>query len=82
MRTRLSVFCDKVIEAGWLVAIVVVPLFFNIYSQRVFEPDKIALLRSLILVMAAAWLVRAIEDWRSGVGAMAYLPPAAAGGPP
>jgi hypothetical protein len=69
MRTRLGVFCDKVIEAGWLAAIVIVPLFFNIYSQRVFEPDKISLLRSLALVMAAAWLVRVIEDWRSGAGA-------------
>jgi cyclophilin family peptidyl-prolyl cis-trans isomerase/tetratricopeptide (TPR) repeat protein len=69
MRTRLSIFCDKVIEAGWLVAIVVVPLFFNIYSQRVFEPDKLSLLRSLALVMSAAWLVRVVEDWRSGAGA-------------
>jgi cyclophilin family peptidyl-prolyl cis-trans isomerase/tetratricopeptide (TPR) repeat protein len=66
MRTRLSVFCDKVIEAGWLAALVIVPLFFDIYSQRVFEPDKISLLRSLALVMSAAWLVRVIEDWRGG----------------
>ena len=79
MRTRLSIFCDKVIEAGWLVAIAIVPLFFNIYSQRVFEPDKISLLRSLVLVMAAAWLVRAIEDWRSGAGALSALSPATAG---
>jgi len=66
MRTKLSIFLDKVIEAGWLAAIVVVPLFFNIHSNRVFEPDKISLVRSLALVMAAAWLVRAIEDWRVG----------------
>lgn len=73
MRTRLSIFCDKVIEAGWLVAAVVVPLFFNIYSQRVFEPDKISLLRSLVLVMAAAWLVRTLEDWRSAAGTVGGL---------
>lgn len=66
MRTRLSLFCDKVIEAGWLAALVIVPLFFNIYSQRVFEPDKLSLLRSVALLMSAAWLVRGIEDWRSG----------------
>ena len=65
MRTKLSIFCDKVIEAGWLAALVVVPLFFNIHSSRVFEPDKLSLLRSIALVMAAAWLVRAIEDWRT-----------------
>jgi cyclophilin family peptidyl-prolyl cis-trans isomerase/Flp pilus assembly protein TadD len=64
MRTKLSIFCDKVVEAGWLAAIVVVPLFFNIHSSRVFEPDKLSLLRSIALVMAAAWLIRAIEDWR------------------
>ncbi|MBC7251914.1 MAG: O-antigen ligase family protein, partial [Anaerolineae bacterium] len=62
MRTKLSAFCDKVIEAGWLVAIVVVPLFFNVYSSRVFEPDKLTLLRSIVLVMSTAWLIRLIEQ--------------------
>ena len=66
MRTRLSIFCDKLIEAGWLAALVIVPLFFNIHTNRVFEPDKLSLLRSLALVMAGAWLIRVIEDWRSG----------------
>jgi cyclophilin family peptidyl-prolyl cis-trans isomerase/Flp pilus assembly protein TadD len=66
MRTRVSVFCDKVIEAGWLAAAIIVPLFFNIYSQRVFEPDKLSLLRSIAWVMSAAWLVRVAEDWRAG----------------
>ncbi len=66
MRTRLSLFCDKVIEAGWLAAVIVVPLFFNIYSQRVFEPDKLSILRSIALVMSAAWLLRVAEDARAG----------------
>ncbi len=61
METKLSVFCDRVIEAGWLAAVIVVPLFFNIYSSRVFEPDKLSLLRSIALVMIAAWVVRSIE---------------------
>ena len=65
MRTRLSIFCDKVIEAGWLAALVVIPLFFNIYSQRVFEPDKLSLLRSIALVMGVAWIIRIVEDRRS-----------------
>jgi cyclophilin family peptidyl-prolyl cis-trans isomerase/Flp pilus assembly protein TadD/O-antigen ligase len=64
MRTKVSVYCDKVIEAGWLAAVVVVPLVFNIHSNRVFEPDKLSVLRSIALVMAAAWLIQAIEDWR------------------
>jgi cyclophilin family peptidyl-prolyl cis-trans isomerase/tetratricopeptide (TPR) repeat protein len=64
VRTKLGVFCDKVVEAGWLAAVVVVPLFFNVHSNRVFEPDKLSLLRSIALVMAVAWLIRVLEDWR------------------
>lgn len=62
MQTKLSAFCEKVIEAGWLVAIIVVPLFFNVYSTRVFEPDKLTLFRSIVLVMSTAWLIRLIEQ--------------------
>jgi len=61
MQTKVSLFCDKLIEAGWLAAVIVTPLFFNIASKQTFEPDKVALLRSLALVMVAAWIVRAIE---------------------
>ena len=46
---------------GWLAAAVLVPLFFNVYSSRVFEPDKISLLRSIALIMAVAWLVKLFE---------------------
>lgn len=55
--SRLSRACDAVLEAGWLLAVSVTPLFFNLYSRRGFEADKLALLRALIAVMAAAWLV-------------------------
>jgi len=61
MQTRLAVFCDRVIEAGWLVAAMAMPLFFNIYTFRVFEPDKLTLLRSIALVMCLAWAVKAME---------------------
>jgi len=60
--TKLGVFCDKVIEAGWLTAVIVVPLFFNVYSDRVFEPDKLTLLRSIALVMAVAWVIKVLEN--------------------
>ena len=63
--TRLSVFCDKVIEAGWLLAAVMAPLFFDVYSSRVFEPDKITLVRSLAVLMCAAWLIKLLD---SGLG--------------
>lgn len=59
--TRLAVFCDKLLEAGWLFALVVAPLYFDVYSNRVFEPDKISLVRSLALVMIVAWVLKQIE---------------------
>ncbi len=61
MQTKLSRICDAIIEAGWLFALVVAPLFFNTWSSRVFEPDKIHLVRSIAFLMAAAWLVQLIE---------------------
>jgi len=68
MRTKLSVFCSKILEAGWLAAAVAVPLFFNIYSARTFEPDKIALLRSIVCIMILAWLVMVVEQGLQGSG--------------
>lgn len=62
MQTKLVIFCDKVIEAGWLAGIVVVSLFFNIYSQRSFEPDKLLLLRSIAFMTAVVWLIRRLES--------------------
>ncbi|MGD1993851.1 MAG: tetratricopeptide repeat protein, partial [Anaerolineae bacterium] len=38
----------------------------NIYSSRVFEPDKLTTLRSIALVMSGVWLVRWAEEWASG----------------
>lgn len=61
--TRLSAWIDGILEAGWLAAIIVTPLFFNIYSSRVFEPDKLTTLRSIAIFMAALWLVRLLEEW-------------------
>ena len=71
MQTKLSRICDAIIEAGWLAALVVAPLFFNTFSNRVFEPDKIHLVRSIALLMAVAWLVQLID---SGFDAAAERP--------
>ncbi|MCO5207008.1 MAG: O-antigen ligase family protein [Anaerolineae bacterium] len=66
METKLSRWCSGFIEAGWLAAVIVVPLFFNIHSDRVFEPDKLTLLRSIALMMSVAWIVRFVDrqEWR------------------
>lgn len=59
-RMRLVKYSEGVLEACWLLALVLAPLFFDTYSSRVFEPDKIALVRSLALVTLAAWLTRSL----------------------
>ena len=66
MDSRLTRWCDGFLEACWLVAILATPLFFNIHSERIFEPDKIALLRSIAILMIATWVIRFIDQkgWR------------------
>ncbi len=64
--SRLSAFCDRALEAGWLLGVTITPVLFNVYSSRVFEPDKLTTLRALSLVMAILWLVRFLEEWMHG----------------
>lgn len=59
--SKLSRYCEAWIEAGWLVVLILIPLFFNVYSSRVFEPDKITLLRSIALTLIAAWAILQVE---------------------
>lgn len=67
-KTKLDQWCEAIIEAGWLAALVVAPMFFNVFSSRVFEPDKISLVRSIALIMLLAWLVKLAN------GGLAWLP--------
>jgi tetratricopeptide (TPR) repeat protein/O-antigen ligase len=60
-RGKLSIFCDHVIEACWLLCVIAAPLFFNPHSYRIFESEKASLSRSLACVMAVAWLIRMLE---------------------
>ncbi len=60
MSTRLALFFDRVVEGGWLAALVVAPLFFNLLSSRTFEPDKAALVRAIVFVMLAAWVAASL----------------------
>jgi tetratricopeptide (TPR) repeat protein/O-antigen ligase len=62
MPTKLSRYCEGVIETAWLAAVIVVPVFFNVYSSRIFEPDKITLLRTITLVILAAWIVKLLDE--------------------
>ncbi len=67
-QSKLDRWCDAALEAGWLAAVIVAPLFFNVFSSRVFEPDKISLVRTLALTMAVVWLVKIAN------GGFAWLP--------
>ncbi len=69
MSMKLSILCDRIIEAGWLIALIVTPLLFNVFSNSTFELDKVAVLRSIAIVMMLAWMIKGLEKWR--VGAMA-----------
>jgi tetratricopeptide (TPR) repeat protein len=64
--SKLSAYCDKIIEMCWLAAVIAAPLFFNVYSSRVFEPDKLTLVRSIAVVAGAAWLIKWIEGLGRG----------------
>jgi hypothetical protein len=61
MSTKLSRYAEGVMEAAWIAAIIMTPLFFNKYSSRIFEPDKATLLRTLALIILGAWLIKTTE---------------------
>jgi hypothetical protein len=58
--SRTAAYCDSVIEAALLAAIIVPPLFFNKYAGNAFEPEKIFIIRSLGLAILTAWVVGAV----------------------
>ena len=69
--------CDGLIQAGVLIALLITPLYFNVFTYRIFEPDKAALLRSVVFVAAAAWGVKRWMLWPSSraLSAIPRLPP-------
>lgn len=65
-------WCERITEACWLLALTIIPIFFNLYSARHFEPDKAVALRTLALLAVAAALIR----WLDAVVARADKTPA------
>lgn len=61
--SKLAIWCERVIEIGCLLSLLIAPLFFNVHSDRVFEPDKLTLIRSLALLITAAWLIKIFDQW-------------------
>src|SRR5262245_24598282 len=64
-QTTIAVWCERIIEGCWLLALILIPSYFNLLSSRHFEPDKATTLRAIVLVMAGAGLVRMLELWGS-----------------
>lgn len=65
MANKFSRFFSGVMEAAWLAAVSLIPIFFNIYSSRIFEPDKISILRSLALLSLGSWLLKLLSEGKS-----------------
>ncbi|MGQ9548328.1 MAG: hypothetical protein ACUVWS_06845 [Roseiflexus sp.] len=61
--STVSVWCERVIEGGWLLALLLIPSYFNLLSARHFEPDKATTLRSIVMIMLAAALIHALEKF-------------------
>jgi tetratricopeptide (TPR) repeat protein len=66
MQSKLQVLSRSLMEAAWLTAAAIIPLFFSISSAQTFEPDKIFVLRSVAVLSGAAWLLSRITAGREG----------------
>jgi len=60
--TVVGRWCRYLIEAGWLLAIPLVAVFLNPFSTRVFEPDKVVLFRSLMLLCLVFAVIHRLEQ--------------------
>ena len=68
-QSKISAWCDALLELCWLSGLILTPLFFNVHSDRVFEPDKLTLLRSLAVLTLTLLAVKFIDtqgwqNWR------------------
>ncbi|MGQ9600259.1 MAG: hypothetical protein ACUVWZ_12680 [Anaerolineae bacterium] len=55
---------DGLLEAGWLLVAILVPLGVNLWAKQPFEPAKAAVLRSLTWIMTGLWLMEALVGRR------------------
>ncbi len=75
MSAKFRRICDAILEGGWLLAVVLITLYFNIYTKdsRIFEPQKALFLRFLVTVMLAVWAVRVLEEQREKIQEKGWL---------
>jgi tetratricopeptide (TPR) repeat protein/O-antigen ligase len=60
--TKLSYYCIGLIEACCLAALISIPVLFNTLSVRVFDAPKVAILRSLPLIILSAWFMITLDQ--------------------
>ncbi|MBI1815241.1 MAG: O-antigen ligase family protein [Deltaproteobacteria bacterium] len=65
MPSKLNAAAGALAETTVAAALVAVPFFFNLHSERIFEEDKIPLLRSLAVITLVALLIWWGEGGRS-----------------
>lgn len=58
MDTPTAKWLERSLVGVWLTLIVVVPLAFNLYSRRVFEPEKAFVLRLVACLFVILWATR------------------------
>jgi Flp pilus assembly protein TadD/O-antigen ligase len=72
---------EALLEAGWLLVALLIPLAVNLWAREPFEPPKAALLRTLAWLLVAAWLADGLvarrAPWRE-LRPNPLLPPALA----
>jgi tetratricopeptide (TPR) repeat protein len=65
MTGKLNDICNRTIEAGWLLALIVTPLWFNVFSYNSFELNKVTAVRSIALIMLLVWAIKGLGAWRN-----------------
>jgi tetratricopeptide (TPR) repeat protein len=61
MSSKLQIWCEAFMEACWLAAVAIIPLYFNISSVSLFELAKVLVLRFLVVLCIAAGLLKWID---------------------
>jgi hypothetical protein len=60
--SKLINYCEGVMEAAWLAAVVALPLFHNVHGEN-FESEKNHFLRALAAILLTAWFAKGVLQW-------------------
>jgi len=62
MKSSLQYFAEKLLESGWLIALIITPIFFNLQTLRIFEEEKALVLRSLAVFLCLVAAILLLEQ--------------------